>query len=318
MFPAAQALVLLSAAPSGPRGVPLLSDVSSFRPPSPRPDASGCVPTSDPLSEGTINFNKQLIDSAKAVLDGVYAGRDFQRFYVLETIARVPYFAYLSCLHLYESFGLRSEARRMRTHYAEADNELHHLLIMEELGGSKFFVDRFVAQHVAFFYYWFIVGVYLTSPRSAYHLSELIEHHAYHTYDTFLSDHRDELLAKPVPEAARQYYEADDPMRAYMYVGDEDGSGDGPTPAADHHLRAGGGRPLSSLYDVFVRVRDDEAAHWEALCSLTQFETLDPPDDCELGTTEWRPDERDANEGAGGGEKIGSLWKRGVAWTKTG
>jgi hypothetical protein len=25
---------------------------------------------------------------------------------------------------------------------------------MEELGGKKEFVDRFVAQHIAFFYYW--------------------------------------------------------------------------------------------------------------------------------------------------------------------
>ena len=40
----------------------------------------------------------------------------------------------------------------MRLHYAEADNELHHLLIMEALGGSEAFVDRFVTQHLAFVY----------------------------------------------------------------------------------------------------------------------------------------------------------------------
>lgn len=42
----------------------------------------------------------------------------------------------------------------MRTHYAEADNELHHLLIMESLGGNSSAVDRSLAQTMAFFYYW--------------------------------------------------------------------------------------------------------------------------------------------------------------------
>ena len=52
---------------------------------------------------------------------------------MLETVARVPYFAYLSVLHLRESLGERSAAMtaQMNQHYAEADNELHHLLIVE-------------------------------------------------------------------------------------------------------------------------------------------------------------------------------------------
>lgn len=45
--------------------------------------------------------------------------RDFARFYVLETVARVPYFAYLSVLHLRETFGDREGGEKMRTHYAE-------------------------------------------------------------------------------------------------------------------------------------------------------------------------------------------------------
>lgn len=60
----------------------------------------------------------------------------------------MPYFAYLSVLHLRETFGDRSPGlgERMRTHYAEADNELHHLLIMESLGGNSSIVDRTIAQ----------------------------------------------------------------------------------------------------------------------------------------------------------------------------
>ena len=33
-------------------------------------------------------------------------------------------------------------------------NEMHHLKIMESLGGDGLWIDRFIAQHAAFFYYW--------------------------------------------------------------------------------------------------------------------------------------------------------------------
>jgi ubiquinol oxidase len=99
-----------------------------------------------------------------------------------------PYFAYLSVMHLRETFGNRELGDKMRTHYAgkdtkqstitifliffhfshcplvmpfmyiflEADNELHHLLIMESLGGNENSVDRFLAQIMAFGYYWYV------------------------------------------------------------------------------------------------------------------------------------------------------------------
>jgi hypothetical protein len=115
------------------------------------------------------NFNKILIDTVYNIICFLYpvtgGKRDFARFYVLETVARVPYFAYLSVMHLRETFGERgSIGEQMRTHYAEADNELHHLLIMESLGGNENAVDRFLAQTMAFFYYWYVVIVYFISP----------------------------------------------------------------------------------------------------------------------------------------------------------
>ena len=39
------------------------------------------------------------------VLDVLYDGKPIQKFWVLETVARIPYFAYISILHLYESVG---------------------------------------------------------------------------------------------------------------------------------------------------------------------------------------------------------------------
>ena len=133
------------------------------------------------MDEGIYNFNKVIIDTVYDIICFVYpvkgTKRDFARFYVLETVARVPYFAYLSVMHLRETFGERGIGDRMRTHYAEADNELHHLLIMEALGGNANAVDRFIAQTMAFFYYWYVTVVYFFSEQAAYHLSELIEDH---------------------------------------------------------------------------------------------------------------------------------------------
>jgi ubiquinol oxidase len=76
-------------------------------------------------------------------------GRDFARFYVLETVARVPYSSYMSVLHFYETMGLHRKAYWIKVHFGEADNELHHVLSMESLGGNDNFADGFFAEHVA-------------------------------------------------------------------------------------------------------------------------------------------------------------------------
>ena len=68
-----------------------------YTPPEPLP--------SGPLIEAEKKVNGFIVDSAVFVIDKLYEGRDYPRFYALETIARVPYFSFLSVLHLYESFG---------------------------------------------------------------------------------------------------------------------------------------------------------------------------------------------------------------------
>ena len=52
-------------------------------------------------------LNSLVLDTTVAILDFLYKGRDYQRFWVLEEIARAPYFAFLSVLHFRESMGLR-------------------------------------------------------------------------------------------------------------------------------------------------------------------------------------------------------------------
>jgi ubiquinol oxidase len=64
------------------------------------------------------------------MLDLFFANRPIQRFWVLETVARIPYFAYISILHLYESLGFwRAGAELRKVHFAEEWNELHHLQV---------------------------------------------------------------------------------------------------------------------------------------------------------------------------------------------
>ena len=109
-------------------------------------------------------------------LDLLYEGRPIQRFWVLETVARMPYFSYISMLHLYESLGWwRAGAEVRKVHFAEEWNELHHLQIMESLGGDQLWIDRFMAEHAAVFYYWILLLMYAISPSSSYAFSELVE-----------------------------------------------------------------------------------------------------------------------------------------------
>uniref|UniRef100_A0A1E5WA56 Ubiquinol oxidase n=1 Tax=Dichanthelium oligosanthes TaxID=888268 RepID=A0A1E5WA56_9POAL len=129
------------------------------------------------------SVNIFLTESVIMVLDGVYRDRNYARFFVLETIARVPYFALGS---------------------------------YQELGGNSLWIDRFLARLMAFFYYFMTVAMYMLSPRMAYHFSECVERHAYSTYDKFLKLHEEELKKLPAPEAALNYYLNED-----LYLFDE-------------------------------------------------------------------------------------------------
>lgn len=190
------------------------------------------------------------------VINTVYRDRPIPRFYVLETVARVPYFSYLSVLHLYETMGWWRKADWLKVHFAESWNELHHLLIMEDLDGDKRWADRFLARHVALLYYWIIVLLYLVNPNGAYHFMELVEGHAYNTYNKFLKENETDLKAQPAPQVAIQYYRDGD-----LYLFDEFQTG------RKFEIR----RPsVDNLYDVFVNIRDDEQEHVKTMVACQQ------------------------------------------------
>ncbi|CAM8887576.1 unnamed protein product [Rhodiola kirilowii] len=211
--------------------------------------------------EQTINI--LLTDSVIQILDTMYRDREYPRFFVLETIARVPYFAFMSVLHMYESFGWWRRADYLKVHFAESWNEMHHLLIMEELGGNNWWFDRFLAQHIAVFYYFMTVFMYILSPRMAYHFSECVESHAYETYDKFLKSHGDVLKQTPAPEVAVKYYTGGD-----LYLFDEFQTSRVPQTR----------RPIiENLYDVFWNIREDEGEHCKTMKACQTHGNLHSP-----------------------------------------
>jgi ubiquinol oxidase len=247
-------------------------DADNVKPPiSPNSQASSTVIEDD--QDYLLKRQKKLVRTIKSFLfDVLYAGstidRSYARFYALETIARMPYFSYLSVLHLLETLGKWRQADRLALHFAESWNELHHLLVMEELltkGENRphdvAFFDRFVAQHVAFFYYWFAVGLYLFQPSTAYSLNQAIEEEAYDTYDFFLQTHGDFLKQQPAPAVAKNYYTGTgqdlfDRMHLSQHT-------DLSTPRRVVHCE--------TLYDCFVAIRDDELEHSKSMDYLKRY-----------------------------------------------
>jgi ubiquinol oxidase len=148
------------------------------------------------------------------VFDGKYAP---SRFFLLETVARMPYFSYISMIHLYETLGFwRRSADVKRIHFAEEINEYRHLLIMESLGGDQTWWVRFMAQHAAIVYFVVLCLVWALSPTLSYRFSELLETHAVHTYGVFLDENEEKLKKLPPSLAAVEYYifGASDPFYA--------------------------------------------------------------------------------------------------------
>ena len=198
-----------------------------------------------------------LYDLGCSLLDQLFDERPIQRFWFLEVIARIPYFSYVSMLHLYESFGWWRAVELRKVHAAEEWNELHHLLIMESLGGNSLWSDRFLGYHVAIGYYWILILVFLGSPRVAYQFMELLEAHAVDTYGTFVRENRERLRELPPPSVARSYYKTGD-----LYLFDD-----------FQVSRVPGSRrpPCDNLLDVFQNICQDEAEHVKTMQACQDY-----------------------------------------------
>lgn len=172
-----------------------------------------------------------------AFVDVVYKDNPIDRFWFLETVARMPYFSYVATLHMYEALGFwEIDGELKRLHLNEEINETMHLRIMESLGGDSLWWNRFVARHGAMAYYIVLMIMYAVSPRLAYLSSELLEMHAVDTYEEFYQSNENVLRQMPLTPSAYEY-------------------------APD----------AANMYDVFVRISLDEAYHAETMRTIRQY-----------------------------------------------
>ena len=122
------------------------------------------------------------------------------KFKVLELIARVPYMAwehvaFIAITHVHADTGMaRRVHKRVATSRAQQDNEMYHLLIIEEMiarsgqrqSQLKFF---WLPQAIAFVYYHLTWLLYVVNPRWSYNLNADFEDHAEHEYMTMVAEH---------------------------------------------------------------------------------------------------------------------------------
>ena len=162
-------------------------------------------------------FNTLVLDVTIYILDFLYRGRDFQRFWVLEVIARAPYFSFISVLHFRESLGLRGADHiyLMKEHFYQALNETEHLEEMELRDGNRYWIDRFFAKHLVLLYYWIMVGYYLLNPVNAYDINMKIEKHAFETYTKYSAYHP---LDTKIAEIAQDEYEHSKELQKAMLM----------------------------------------------------------------------------------------------------
>lgn len=136
-----------------------------------------------------------------AALDLLYGrASTLEKFRVLEVVARVPYqaweqVAFVAITHTHEqpSFA-RDIQQRVRDARSQQDNELLHLLMIEEQLDQRRFRrswirGRLLPQAMAFVYYQISWLLYVVRPQWSYALNADFEHHALHTYLDFVDDH---------------------------------------------------------------------------------------------------------------------------------
>ncbi|NND01311.1 MAG: hypothetical protein HKN91_00855 [Acidimicrobiia bacterium] len=136
-------------------------------------------------------------------LDLIYGNKStLEKFRILEVVARVPYqaweqVAFVAVTHTHEdpSFARRVHDRALLAR-TQQDNELFHLLIVEELLDSRTFNrsairGRFLPQLLAFAYYHLSWILYVARPQLSFGLNADFEDHAMHTYLAYVDDHPD-------------------------------------------------------------------------------------------------------------------------------
>lgn len=129
----------------------------------------------------------------------VNSGSAMQRLYVMEKVGRAPYLSFLSMLNLYEAFGLWRSSEALRVAHAHQElSKFRRQRVIEQLGGDQPWTARFIAEHAALLAHTTIVHLWFLSPSLAYRFAQMIESHAFHTYDAFLEQNESALKLMPL------------------------------------------------------------------------------------------------------------------------
>jgi ubiquinol oxidase len=127
-------------------------------------------------------------------------GRSFEFFAFVELVARVPYMAWEHVGHVAQTQNHRDHEfdRKIQDRVVlardEQDNELWHLLIMEEFLDKqsykrRWFLDRVFPQLLSFLYYQLSWLLYVIRPKWSYQLNSDFEDHALRQYAAFVHEH---------------------------------------------------------------------------------------------------------------------------------
>ncbi len=151
------------------------------------------------------------------VIDLLYGRRrTWNKFKILELIARVPYqawehLAYIAITHSsHKADYARRIFDRIRESRHQQDNEQWHLLILEEWTHRRgihegFFRHRLIPQIIAFLYYHISWLLYFIKPSLSYRLNMEFEDHAEREYMKFVQEHP-ELDHEPFSSCFKQEY----------------------------------------------------------------------------------------------------------------
>ena len=169
-----------------------------------------------------------LVYKQPADAEKIDSGSAIQRLYVMEKIGRAPYLSFLSMLNLYESFGLWRPSEDLRVAHAHQElSKFRRQRMIEQLGGDQPWTARFIAEHSALFTHLTIVHLWFLSPSLAYRFAQMIESHAFHTYDAFLEQNESALKSMQISS-----------------ISDADTSA-----------------PDSNLFEMFSSFKDDNSIH---------------------------------------------------------
>jgi ubiquinol oxidase len=136
-----------------------------------------------------------------ALMDSVYGKKaTMSKFLVLEIVARMPYVAweqvsYVAITHKHsDPLFAKDIHENVVESRSQQDNEMWHLLILEELIQKRntrlgFFKVRVLPQVLAYIYYHVSWLMYVMKPRFSYQLNAEFEDHAEHEYMKFVLDH---------------------------------------------------------------------------------------------------------------------------------